>query len=64
MAPAPGLCPREEMRTASSHGEKTVFRALRTVLSPGWRAWHSLRLRDGTAWLGEGDFVLAGPREG
>ncbi len=64
MAPAPGLWPHEEMRPASSHAEKAVFKALRTGLPPGWRAWHSLRLRDAAAWLGEGDFVLAHPDRG
>jgi hypothetical protein len=52
------------MRPASSRGEKAVFDALRTALPPGWSAWHSLRLRDGAAWLGEGDFVLAHPVRG
>jgi hypothetical protein len=61
---APGLWPREAPRPGSSHGEVEVWSALKRGLPPGWHAWHSLRLRDGAARLGEGDFVVADPRRG
>jgi len=64
MSLASGLWPRQEMRPSSSRGEKVVFEALRTALPAKWTAWHSLRLREGASWLGEGDFVLAHPQRG
>ncbi|WP_242333367.1 nuclease-related domain-containing DEAD/DEAH box helicase [Anaeromyxobacter sp. SG66] len=59
-----GLWPREAPRPGSSYAEAAVWKALRTGLPKGWTAWHSLRLRDGSSWLGEGDFVVADPRRG
>lgn len=41
-----------------------VWSALKKRLPAGWRAWHSLRLRDAKGYLGEGDFVLANPERG
>jgi hypothetical protein len=61
---APGLWPREAPRGGTSHAEVEVWKALRTSLPKGWSAWHSLRLREGVSWLGEGDFVIANPRRG
>jgi hypothetical protein len=61
---APGLWPREAPRPGSSHGEVAVWKALKAGLPKGWTAWHSLRLREGAAWLGEGDFVIANPQHG
>ncbi len=41
-----------------------VWKALRSGLPAGWRAWHSLKLRIDGAWEGEGDFVIAAPSRG
>lgn len=56
--------PRDEPRTTTSPAEVAVWRALRKALPDGWRAWHSLRLRVGSRWEGEGDFVIAAPDRG
>jgi hypothetical protein len=47
-----------------SRAEVAVWDALRCRLPTGWRAWHSLRLRVGNDWEGEGDFVIAAPDRG
>ncbi len=41
-----------------------MFEALREQLPEGWFAWHSLRLRVGERFDGEGDFVIAVPDRG
>lgn len=41
-----------------------MWAALKKGLPPGWTAWHSLRIRDGKNYLGEGDFILAHPDRG
>lgn len=56
--------PRDEPRSTTSAAEVAVWRALRRALPDGWRAWHSLRLRVGNRWEGEGDFVIAAPERG
>ncbi len=58
------MYPAEEPRPAKSQGEKAVWAALRSGLPGGWTAWHSLRIRDGKNYIGEGDFVLAHPDRG
>lgn len=55
------LYPATAPRPTSSSAEKEFFRALLRELPKGWSAWHSLRLRAGTTWEGEGDFVFAIP---
>jgi hypothetical protein len=56
--------PRNEPRSTTSQAEVAVWRALKRQLPEGWRAWHSLRLRVGNTWEGEGDFVIAAPERG
>lgn len=56
--------PRDAPRSRQSAAEVAVYKALRRALPEGWRAWHSLRLRRGSAWEGEGDFVIAAPDRG
>jgi hypothetical protein len=51
-------------RSTKSRGEVAVYDALRARLPDGWTAWHSLRVRVGTTWEGEGDFVIAAPDRG
>jgi hypothetical protein len=58
------LHPDESPRPASSHAEKAIWSALKAGLPPEWSAWHSLRIRDGKNYLGEGDFILAHPQRG
>ncbi len=41
-----------------------MYEKLKTNLPAGWKAWHSLRLRVGGEWEGEGDFVIAHPPRG
>jgi hypothetical protein len=60
----PGVFPRQGPRPTQSHAEKTLYRALVEHLPPTWTAWHSLKVRDGRHWEGEGDFVLAIPERG
>ncbi|WP_308197108.1 NERD domain-containing protein [Anaeromyxobacter sp. SG17] len=62
--PPPRLNPAEAPRPAKSEAERTVWKALKNGLPSGWTAWHSLRIRDGRNYLGEGDFVLAHPQRG
>jgi hypothetical protein len=62
--PTGQLHPSEAPRPTSSEAEKRVWKALRQRLPAGWRGWHSLRVRDGKGFLGEGDFVLAHPERG
>lgn len=64
MAPTGLVYPVDAPRPTSSEAEKEVWRALKKRLPGGWRAWHSLRLRDAKGYLGEGDFVLAHPERG
>jgi hypothetical protein len=61
---SPRVHPSEAPRPSSSEAERAVWRALAKGLPPGWTAWHSLRIRDGRGYLGEGDFVLAHPERG
>jgi hypothetical protein len=56
--------PRQAPRSRVSRAEVAVWDALRRGLPNGWRAWHSLRLRAGSHWEGEGDFVIAAPDRG
>ena len=56
--------PRAAPRSTTSRGEIAIWEALRRCLPAGWRAWHSLRLRLGNRWEGEGDFVIASPDRG
>jgi hypothetical protein len=56
--------PSDSPRPVSSEAEKAVWAALKTGVPNGWTAWHSLRIRDGRNYLGEGDFVLAHPERG
>jgi hypothetical protein len=58
------LHPRERPRPTRSHAEVAVWQAMKAGLPDGWRAWHSLRLRAGAKWEGEGDFVVAVPGRG
>lgn len=55
------LFPTGGPRPTSSEAERAFYRALLAQLPKGWRAWHSLRLRAGGTWEGEGDFVIAVP---
>jgi hypothetical protein len=64
MQPTGQVSPSDAPRPTSSEAEKVVWSALKKRLPAGWRAWHSLRLRDGKGFLGEGDFVLAHPERG
>lgn len=56
--------PRSSPRPTTSHAERDLYGALNKSKLAGWRAWHSLRLRVGGAWEGEGDFVIACPTKG
>lgn len=56
--------PRTGPRPTSSHAERQLHAALAAAKLPGWRAWHSLRLRNKNVWEGEGDFVIACPSRG
>ncbi len=60
----PRVVPAESPRPSSSGAERRVWEALRAGLPTPWTAWHSLRIRDGKGYLGEGDFVLAHPERG
>jgi hypothetical protein len=46
---------------AGPESEHRVYDALSKQLPNGWTAWHSLKLRRGRSWEGEGDFVIAAP---
>jgi hypothetical protein len=56
--------PRAGPRSTTSRAEVAVYEALAGGLPDGWLAWHSLRLRVGREWEGEGDFVIAAPDRG
>lgn len=56
--------PIKQPRTTGSHAETAIWKALQKNLPAGWRAWHSLKLRVGRSWEGEGDFVIANPERG
>jgi hypothetical protein len=62
--PSSRVHPAEAPRPAKSEAERTVWTALKNGLPAGWSAWHSLRIRDGKNYLGEGDFVLAHAERG
>ena len=64
LVPPPRINPTEAPRPAKSEAERAVWTALKKGLPAGWTAWHSLRIRDGKNYLGEGDFVLAHPERG
>jgi hypothetical protein len=55
------LHPADGPRWRTSHAEVALYQALAKHLPTGWHAWHSLRLRVGRDWEGEGDFVVAAP---
>lgn len=56
------LYPKGGPRPTSSNAELAFYKALMKGLPPGWQAWHSLKLRLGKDWEGEGDFVIAVPK--
>ena len=56
--------PKDGPRQRQSTAEVRLYDALVAHLPDGWRAWHSLRLRVGSGWEGEGDFVIADPTRG
>ncbi len=56
--------PKTGPRQGQSHAEARLYEALQSELPDDWTAWHSLRLRDGAQWEGEGDFVVAAPNLG
>src|SRR5690606_38192219 len=58
------IYPRSGPRPTGSKAEKRVYRALAAALPDGWVAWHSLKLRVGAHYEGEGDFVIAAPDRG
>ena len=59
------MYPTDGPRSRISEAECAVYRALAAGgLPDGWTAWHSLRLRVGNGWEGEGDFVIANPKRG
>jgi Nuclease-related domain len=59
------LYPTDGPRSRISDAECAVYRALAAGgLPDGWSVWHSLRLRVGNGWEGEGDFVIADPKRG
>ena len=60
----PGLYPQAGPRPTTSRAEQALYRALGTGLPEGWTAWHSLRVRTGRGFEGEGDFVIAVPGRG
>jgi hypothetical protein len=55
------LHPATAPRPTSSQAERIFYLALVAGLPKGWSAWHSLRVRAGTIWEGESDFVIAVP---
>lgn len=56
------LWPKELPRHTDSEAEKKVYKAIKKGLPEGWRAWHSLHLRDRkTGQPTETDFVIADP---
>lgn len=56
--------PSDAPRPTESEAEKAVWKALKARLPNGWRAFHSVRIRDRFNILAEGDFVLAHPERG
>ena len=58
------LYPPDEPRATKSAAERKLWQRLKTQLPGGWRAWHSLKLRQGSRWQGESDFVIAAPDRG
>ena len=59
-----GLFPRGGPRPTTSRAEQKLYAALARGLPDGWTAWHSLRVRTGRGFEGEGDFVVAIPDRG
>lgn len=55
--------PSSRPRPTKSHAELAVYDALKACSAEGL-VFHSLRLRDGQGFEGEGDFVLAHPTRG
>jgi hypothetical protein len=55
------LHPANGPRPTTSNAELAFFRALLRGLPQAWNAWHSLRVRSGLGFEGEGDFVIAIP---
>ena len=55
------LYPTGGPRPTSSEAERAFYRALQRHLPASWSAWHSLRVRVGPSFEGEGDFVIAVP---
>jgi len=62
--PEPGVYPRGAPRPTSSKAEQALHRELTKRLPKGWYAWHSLRVRAGAKFEGEGDFVIGVPGRG
>ena len=61
----PGLYPRDTALPTKSRAERDLHAALKAGgLPEGWYAWHSLRLRDGQNYYGEGDYVFVKPDHG
>lgn len=58
------IFPKETPRSLISPAEVSEYDALKKGLPNGWKAWHSLRLRIGSGWEGEGDFIIADPERG
>lgn len=57
-----GLWPREIPRQTKSEAERRVYNALKTSLTEGWYAWHSLKLRSKSQGeFSEADFIIAAP---
>jgi hypothetical protein len=56
--------PSDAPRPAKSQAEKQVWERLKKQLPKGWTAWHSLKIRVKSGYLGETDFVLAHPDRG
>lgn len=57
------VLPEQEPRPTTSHAERTLWKAFTRCPQP-WTTFHSLKLRTGTAWEGEGDFVVCDPERG
>jgi hypothetical protein len=56
--------PLHTHRPTESRGEKEVLAWLRKALPDGYVAWHSIGLRVGADWCGEGDIVVLTPKCG
>ena len=58
------LYPADGPRCRTNHAEVAFYQTLAKRLPAECPAWHSLRLRLGRDWEGEGDFVVAAPERG